>query len=249
MAKLRIAVSGGRGRTGEHVIRAVYRDDTAALSGVLLRPGSAEVGIAVSIPDTPLGTGLTYSDDVAAVFADADVVIDFSTPEGALALAKAAARAAKALVIGTTGFSETELGEIKRAARKAPILVSYNMSLGIAAIAALLKPLAGALGPGFHLHLTDIHHKDKRDKPSGTALLLAEASGRARDAIKFTSLREGDAIGEHRILFAGPAEQVEIIHRATDRRLYAEGALMAAHWLFGRPPDFYTLKDVLKGTL
>jgi len=247
MAKLRIAVSGGRGRMGEHAIRAVYSAEDAALSGVLIRPGSVEVGTPVSIPDTPLGTGLKYSDDVEAVFQDSDAVIDFSTPEGSLALAKAAAKAGTALVIGTTGFDEMGLAEIQRAAKKAPILVSYNLSLGIAALAAVLGNLSGALGPAFHLHLTDIHHKDKKDKPSGTALLLAEASGRRKSTIKFTSIREGDAIGEHRILFSGPAEQLEIVHRAKDRRLYAEAALLAARWLVGQKPGLYSLKDVLKG--
>lgn len=246
MAKLRIAVSGGRGRTGQHVIRAIYNDESAALAGVLIRPGSIEVGNPVVIPDTEFGMGLKYSDDVVAVFDAADVVIDFSIPEGSLACAGAAAKTGKALVIGTTGFKESELDEIKHAAERAPIFISYNMSLGIAAIAAVLPPLAGALGETFHLHLTDIHHKDKKDKPSGTALLLAGATGRSKSDIKFTSIREGDAIGEHRVLFSGPGEQVEIIHRAKDRRLYAEGALMAARWLANRKPGFYTLKDALK---
>lgn len=246
MAKLKIAVAGGRGRTGQFAIRAIYNDDNSALTGVLIRPGRVEVGTPVAIPDTSLGTGLLYSDSAEAVARGADVVIDFSTPEGSLALARAAAVAGKALVIGTTGFTGAELAELKRAAKKIPILVSYNMSLGIAAIAAALKPLTGALGPGFHLHLTDIHHKDKKDKPSGTALLLAEASGRAKSEIKFTSLREGDAIGEHRVLFSGPAEQVEIIHRAKDRRLYAEGALLAAHWVVKQKAGLYSINDVLK---
>jgi 4-hydroxy-tetrahydrodipicolinate reductase len=246
MAKLRIAVSGGRGRTGQFAIRAVYEDEGAALSGVLIRPGSIEVGQPVAIPDTSLGTGLAYSGDPGTVFDVSDAVIDFSAPTGSLALAKAAAKTGKALVIGTTGFSEAELAEIRRAAKTAPILISYNMSLGIAAIAAVLQPLAGALGKAFHLHITDIHHEKKTDKPSGTSLLLAEASGRPKAEVMFTSVREGDAIGEHQILFSGPAEQVEIIHRAKDRRLYAEGALLAAHWLVRQKPGLYTFNDVLK---
>lgn len=241
-----MAVAGGRGRMGQLVVAAIYSDENAALSGVLVRPGSPDAGAPVMIGETGLGTGLKYSANPEEVFSGADVVIDFSVPGAGVKHAQAAASARRPLVIGTTGFSDEQLSSIRKCADRAPILVSYNMSLGIAALARVLGPLAETLGEKFHLHITDIHHEKKKDRPSGTALMLAEASGRGREKVKFTSVREGDVVGEHYVKFSGPGEQVEIVHRAKHRKLFAEGALMAAHWLAGRKPGFYTLNDVLK---
>ena len=231
---------------GQMVILEIMASEQAALEAVLVRPGSPDKGEAVMVPDKPIGTGLKYGDDPAAPFASAGVVIDFSTPEAGIRHAQIAAETETPLVIGTTGFSEEQLSEIRKAAEKAPILLSYNMSPGITAIAGALKSLSDALGEAFHLEITDIHHAGKKDAPSGTALMLGQASGRAEKDIKYTSHREGHIIGEHRILFSGPLETIEITHVAKDRRLFAKGALMAALWLKDQKPGLYDLNDVLK---
>ncbi|MCH8172360.1 MAG: 4-hydroxy-tetrahydrodipicolinate reductase [Proteobacteria bacterium] len=246
MAKKRIAISGGLGRMGQMILVEIYRDGGVALSGVLVRPGDKLVGTPVLFPETKAGTGQNYSDDRLAVFGASDVVIDFTTPKASVENAKAAAQTGTALVIGTTGFTQDQLEQIRACAEKAPVLLSYNMSFAITALAKAVGGLSRALGPDFHLEITDIHHAEKKDKPSGTALLLGAASGRDKKDIKYTSHREGKVVGEHHILFSGPGEQIEIIHRARDRRLFARGGLLAADWLIGKQPGFYTLKDVMK---
>ena len=167
MNKIRIAVTGGRGRMGQMTILDVMADDGAILAGVLVRPTSPDAGQPVSIPDTGLGTGFDYSDDADNVFAASDAVIDFSTPKASVSYARMAAKTGTPLVIGTTGFSDGQLKEINAAADGAPILLSYNMSFGIAALANALDGLSKALGSAFHLEITDIHHTGKKDAPSG----------------------------------------------------------------------------------
>ena len=234
MAKKRIAISGGLGRMGKLTLEEISRDNSWDLSGVLVRPGSAGAD-----------TRHNYSENPEEIFKITDVVVDFSSAEASVANAKAAAKTGTALVIGTTGFTEDQLAEIRANAEKAPIQLSYNMSFAITALAKVVGDLSRALGPDFHLEITDIHHLDKKDKPSGTALLLGAASGRDAKDIKYVSHREGAVVGEHHILFSGPGEQIEIIHRAKDRKLFARGGLLAAHWLVGKAPGFYTLKDML----
>lgn len=231
---------------GQMTLVEIYRDGGAALSGILVRPGSYALGDPVLFPDTQVGTGQNYSDDREAIFAASDVVIDFTTPGASVENARAAAKGGTALAIGTTGFTDDQLDEIKQCADQAPILLSYNMSFAIAALGHALKGLSDDLGEAFHVEIYDLHHAAKKDKPSGTALLLGKAIGRKAGAIKYTSVREGDVIGEHRILFSGPGEQIEVIHRARDRLLFARGAVLAAHWLKGKAPGFYTLEDVMK---
>ena len=248
MAKKRIAISGGLGRMGQMTLVEIYQDKTVALSGVLVRPGDRAVSTPVLFLETQVGTGQNYSDDRLAIFGASDVVIDFTAPEASVENAKVAAQTGTALVIGTTGFTEGQLEEIKACAEKAPILLSYNMSFAITALSKAVGDLSRALGSDFHLEITDIHHAEKKDKPSGTALLLGAASGRDNKDIKYISQREGKVIGEHHILFSGPGEQIEIIHWARDRRLFARGGLLAAHWLIGKKPGFYTLKDVMNTT-
>ncbi len=245
MQKTKIAIAGGLGRMGQKTLVEIYEDDGAVLSGVLVRGKSYALGTPVMFPDTKVGTGQTYSDDIAAVFRVADVVIDFTTPKASVENARVAAKTGTPLVIGTTGFSDRELEEIKACAQKTPILLSYNMSFAITALGHALKGLSSDLGDAFHVEIIDLHHRDKKDSPSGTALMLGEALGRPKGAIKYTSIRRGHEIGEHRILFSGPGEEIEVIHRARDRRLFARGAVLAAHWLKGKKAGFYTLKDIL----
>jgi 4-hydroxy-tetrahydrodipicolinate reductase len=246
MTKTNIAIVGARGRMGQMTFREVMADETAACSAMLVRPGSPDEGAPVFLPDTKVGTGLNYTTDKRTAFGASDVIVDFSTVEAVMENLKLAQELGVPIAIGVTGFSEDQKILIKEAAETLPVLLSYNMSLGATALAVALGPLSATLGEDFHLEITDIHHKMKKDAPSGTALMLGEATGREDKDIKYTSHREGNVIGEHHILFSGPGEQIEMVHRAMDRRLFAKGALMAAHWLDGQKPGFYSLKDVLK---
>lgn len=246
MAKTQIAISGAAGRMGQTTFREVMADETAACIGMLVRPGSAYEGKPVYLPDTRVGTGLVYSSDREGAFKAADVIIDFSTVGAALENLALAKKFNVPVAIGVTGFSDKDFRKIEAAGKDIPVLLSYNLSPGITALSALLGPLSGALGKDFHLEITDIHHKMKKDAPSGTALMLGASTGRDKKDIKYSSVREGDVIGEHHILFSGPGEQIEIIHKARDRTLFARGALMAAHWLARQKPGFYSLREVLE---
>lgn len=246
MSKTNIAIIGAAGRMGQMTFREVMADETAACSAMLVRPTSPDDGAPVFLPDTKVGTGLFYSTDKKTAFKASDVVVDFSTVAAALENLKLAIGIGVPIAIGVTGFSDEQLERIKEAGETIPVLLSYNMSLGATALAVALEPMSNALGDDFHLEITDIHHKMKKDAPSGTALMLGEATGRDKKDIKYVSERKGNVIGEHHILFSGPGEQIEIVHRAKDRRLFARGALMAAHWLSDQKTGFYSLKDVLK---
>lgn len=245
MSKTQIAIVGAAGRMGRMTLLEVMADDDAACAGLVVRPGSPDEGKKAYLPDSKIGTGLKYTSDREAAFKAADVIIDFSTAEAGVDNAKRAAGAGVPIAIGITGFSEKQIEGIKALGDKIPVLLSYNMSFGITALAHTLADLSRALGPDFHLEITDLHHKHKKDAPSGTALMLGKAAGRDKKDIKFVSERRGTVFGEHRVLFSGPAEQIEITHRAKDRRLFAKGALMAAKWLVRQKPGFYSLKDVL----
>lgn len=246
MTKTNIAIIGAAGRMGQMTFREIMADETAACSAMLVRPGSPDDKDPVFLPDTKVGTGLFYSTDKKAALEASDVAVDFSTVEASLENLKLATGIGVPLAIGVTGFSEEQLGTIKEAGEVIPVLLSFNMSLGATALAVALGQMSKALGNDFHLEITDIHHKMKKDAPSGTALMLGAATGREKKDIKYVSHRQGNVIGEHHVLFSGPGEQIEIIHRAQDRRLFARGALMAAHWLSGQKPGFYSLKDVLQ---
>lgn len=246
MTKTSIAIIGAAGRMGQMTFREIMADETAACSAMLVRPGSPDDKDPVYLPDSKVGTGLFYSTDKKTALQASDVAVDFSTVEAVLENLKLAAEVGVPIAIGVTGFSGEQRELIAEAGEKIPVLLSYNMSLGATALAVALGPMSKALGDDFHLEITDIHHKMKKDAPSGTALMLGETSGRGKADIKYVSRREGNVIGEHHVLFSGPGEQIELVHRAKDRRLFARGALLAAHWLKGQNPGFYSLKDVLK---
>jgi 4-hydroxy-tetrahydrodipicolinate reductase len=176
------------------------------------------------------------------LIANAEALIDFTTPKNSVELAALAAQARIVHVIGTTGFSADDEVKIRAAARHAVIVKSGNMSLGVNLLAALVKQAAKAL-PGFDLRIFEMHHKHKVDAPSGTALLLGAAS--ERNDIEYASLRAGSVVGEHQVILAGPAERVILSHSAEDRRIFAAGALAAVKWGQGKKPGLYAMADVL----
>ena len=262
---MRLVVVGGAGRMGCALIRALLLSPGANLSGVIERAGSPalgqDAGSLVGLPET----GIKVTDDPLKAFAEAEGVLDFTSPTASVEFAALAAQARIVHVIGTTGFEDAQIEKLDAAARHAVIVRSGNMSLGINLLAALVKKAAAAL-PDFDLEILEMHHRDKVDAPSGTALLLGEAAasgrkvGLAEKAVKvrdghtgaraagpigFASLRGGSVVGEHSVILAGPGERIELGHKAEDRAIFANGAVRAALWGKGRPPGHYSMADVL----
>jgi 4-hydroxy-tetrahydrodipicolinate reductase len=262
---IRVAVAGAAGRMGRTVVRALSENDAFRLVGALDAPGGAYTGKDAGELAACATMGVAVSDNAQAVLAQADVVVDFSAPAASVQLAKVAAQAHVAHVIGTTGFSPDQESEIAAAAREIPIVKSGNMSLGVTLLAALVKQAAKAL-PDFDIEILEMHHRNKVDAPSGTALLLGKAAAQARGisleenslrgrdgntgprpdgGIGFASLRGGTVVGEHQVILAGPHERLVLSHNAEDRAIFAHGALAAARWAHGKSPGLYTMQDVL----
>lgn len=219
MSDICIVVAGPRGRMGQVLLRAVEEGQGCVLSGTF---GSR--------------------DDPLPLIASAQALIDFTRPAASVALAALAAQARIVHVIGTTGFSAEEDARIAAAARHAVIVKSGNMSLGVNLLAALVKQAAKAL-PGFDVEIFEMHHRAKIDAPSGTALLLGQAS--ERNDVGYASLRGGTVVGEHQVILAGPHERLVLSHSAEDRSIFARGAVAAALWGQGRKPGLYAMADVL----
>jgi 4-hydroxy-tetrahydrodipicolinate reductase len=264
---MRIIVNGAAGRMGRNVIRAVQETPGLRLVGALERPGSPVLGQdAGMVAGLPASLGVAITDDPLSLMMDAEGVIDFAAPSASVEMSALAAQARIAHVIGTTGLSEPDLAAIAAAARHAPIVRSGNMSLGVNLLAGLVRAAARALGPEFDIEIVEMHHRQKVDAPSGTALLLGEAaaegrgvelaahSARGRDGVTgvrksgdigFASLRGGTVIGDHSVLFAGEGERISLSHHAEDRSLFARGAVKAALWARNRKPGLYAMADVL----
>ncbi len=266
MAETRIGISGCGGRMGRMLVAEVAATEGCRLAGGIEAEKSPFLGQDIGALAGIGTTGLAASSDIAALFAAADVVIDFSTPAASLAHARVAAGANKALVVGTTGLDAAGHQALRDAAKNAPILWAPNMSLGVNLLLTLVATAAQRLGPDYDIEILEMHHRHKVDAPSGTALALGEAaasgrhidlkahSQRVRDGITgprprgdigFATLRGGDNAGEHHVIFAADGEQLELSHRATSRRIFARGAVAAARFLAGKPPGLYGMKDVL----
>jgi 4-hydroxy-tetrahydrodipicolinate reductase len=266
MAECRIGVVGAAGRMGRSLLRLVASTPGFRLVAGSERPGAAELGQDLGLLAGLAPLGLKLGQDAAAVFAAADAVLDFTAPAASLAHARLAAESAKAHVIGTTGIDEAGEAQLAEAARRAPIVFAANMSLGVNLLAELVGQVARALDPAWDIEIVEMHHRQKLDAPSGTALLLGRAvakgrgvalesvAKRGRDGITgarepgtigFAALRGGDVVGEHSVIFAGEGERIELTHRATSREIFARGALTAARWAAGRQPGLYSMRDVL----
>ena len=261
-----MAVVGGAGRMGRMLIRAVLENPDAGLVGVTVRPGhpwvGEDVGEALGVP----AAGVTVEDDVLSVFSRAQAVLDFTTPDATMHHAQIAAQARLVHVIGTTGLERAQLERLAACARHSVIVRAGNMSVGVNLLSVLTRRVAAALGTDYDIEIVEMHHRHKVDAPSGTALMLGEAaaagrrinladhSERGRDgatgargtgSIGFASLRGGDVVGEHEVVFAGDGERITLRHVATDRMLFARGAVRAALWGQDKEPGQYTMLDVL----
>jgi 4-hydroxy-tetrahydrodipicolinate reductase len=266
MAETRIGVIGCAGRMGRMLVAEIAGTEGAALAGGIARPGSACISQDLGELAGIGRTGLAVGDSAEQLLRDSDVAIDFTTPTATADHAALAASLSKPIVIGTTGFSDNEEGKIRAAALKVPVVLAANTSLGINLLLGLVAQVAERLGPEWDVEILEMHHKGKVDAPSGTALALGRAAAAARGvnfgevavrgrdgitgprppgAIGFAALRGGDAVGDHHVIFAGAGERLELAHRATNRAIYAKGAVRAALWLKDQPPGLKGMKEVL----
>jgi 4-hydroxy-tetrahydrodipicolinate reductase len=263
---MKIAVLGPGGRMGQALTRVLAETPGCVIAGGIDAKGSPNIGRDIGEVAGLKPVGVAITDDPLPVFAQVDGVLDFTVPASTIAFAALTAQARLVHVIGTTGFSAADEAKIEAAARHATIVKAGNMSMGVTLLAALTARVAATLGPEFDIEILEMHHRHKRDAPSGTSLLLgrAAAEGRAvaldersvrsRDGdtgprregdIGFAALRGGDVVGEHRVIFAGPGERIELAHIATDRGIFARGAVKAALWARGKEPGLYSMQDVL----
>ncbi|MGE5523792.1 MAG: 4-hydroxy-tetrahydrodipicolinate reductase [Rhodospirillaceae bacterium] len=262
---MKIAIAGSTGRMGRMLIEAVLAAKDAQLSAALEQPGNAHIGKDAGELVGAL-CGVRVSDAVESAIAASDVLIDFTRPEGTLRHLAACRRLRKALVIGTTGFSADEKASISEAARDIGIVFAPNMSVGVNVVFKLLDMAARSFA-GYDVEIVEAHHRHKVDAPSGTALrmgeIVAQALGRDlnKDAIYsrqgvtgerkpetigFSTIRGGDIVGDHTVMFIGAGERVEITHRSSSRANYAQGALRAARFVSGKPAGLYDMWDVLQ---
>lgn len=261
-----IVIAGASGRMGQMLIQSVLEGNKMRLVGVLERPGHDWVGRDVGEAMGGQAVDALVWDDPLEPMSKARAVIDFTAPEATIALSHTAAQARAAHIIGTTGMTDAQIAQLEPASRHCAIVRAGNMSLGVNLLVQLTKQVAAALDEDFDIEVIESHHHHKVDAPSGTALMLGEAAAegrgvtlaevrdsgrdgitgaRKRGDIGFSAIRGGDIVGEHDVMFAGPGERIVLRHLATDRALFAKGALKAALWAMDKAPGEYDMLDVL----
>ena len=266
MTDMGLVVVGAAGRMGRMLVKTISETEGCALAGAVEQPGSIAIGEDAGLLAGAGRANVAITADAEAAFAQADGVLDFTAPSASVHFAEIAARSGSVHVVGTTGLAEEHFAKLRAAAKRARIVQSGNMSLGVNLLAALARKVAATLGEDFDIEILEMHHRMKVDAPSGTALLLGEAAAegravalkecavRSRDGhtgqrrpgdIGFASLRGGTVAGEHSVIFAGPTERIELVHKAEDRALFARGAIRAALWARNQRPGYYTMADVL----
>ncbi|MBZ4690029.1 MAG: dihydrodipicolinate reductase [Cereibacter sp.] len=261
-----IVITGASGRMGQMLVRTVLASDKARLVGCVERAGNAWLGRDIGEAMGGAAVGVSVTDDPLEAFAKAQAVIDFTSPAATVEFAALAAQARAVHVIGTTGLEPAHLEKLEWAAHHAVIVRAGNMSLGVNLLVQLTKKVAEALDADWDIEVVEAHHRMKVDAPSGTALMLGEAAAegrgvtldeakvaardgitgaRERGSIGFSSIRGGDIVGEHDVIFAAEGERIVLRHLATDRTIFARGALKAALWGQDKIPGHYNMIDVL----
>jgi 4-hydroxy-tetrahydrodipicolinate reductase len=257
---LKIGIVGCSGRMGQMVINQVAGTEGCVIAGASEQPGHDAIG-------QEAVAGVTVRDDPAAMMADVDVVVDFTIPDATVHHAELAAASGTAMVIGTTGLDDAQAQVLSAAATKIPVVWAPNMSVGVTLLLALTEQVAGLLEPqNYDIEVVEMHHRHKIDAPSGTALGLGKAAAAGRGVplesvyqavrdghtgarpdgqIGFATLRGGDVVGDHSVVFAGDGERVELTHKAGSRTVFAAGAVRAAMWTKGRATGLYSMKNVL----
>ncbi len=260
---MKIAVNGAAGAMGRRVVGVVAGADDCRLVAALERSGHPELGRDAGMVAGQGELGVPIAEELAV---EADVLIDFSSPEATVARARECADAGTAVVVGTTGLSDDQLAELSgHLAERVPVLIASNMSVGINLLFRLIQRVARALPAGYDVEIVEAHHRRKKDAPSGTALEMArqlcDALDRPEDVLLYGrrgavgprkpseigihSVRGGDIVGDHTVIFAGEGERLELTHRAGSRDIFARGALQAARFLVGKPAGLYSMADVL----
>lgn len=263
---LKLGVVGVSGRMGQMLVAIIDADESVELSGASEFTGHEWVGTSLMRHFAQLESNLYVCDNPAEAFAQVDAIIDFSSPAATVLNAEFAASAQKVHVIGTTGLSKEDLVAIRRCAESTVIVRAGNMSLGVNLLVGLTETVARALGPEFDIEIVEHHHRHKVDAPSGTALMLGDAAARGRrvepddtfdrgrdgmtaprksGAIGFSAIRGGDVVGEHDVIFAGRGERLMLRHIASDRGIFARGAIEAARWGVSQSCGEYDMNDVL----
>lgn len=261
-----IVVTGASGRMGRMLVQTISGSGKARLAGCVVREGHPWVGRDIGECLGGAALGVTVTDDPLSAFARAQAVVDFTSPAATVENAALAAQARAVHVIGTTGLEPAHLARIAAAARHAVVVRAGNMSLGVNLLVRLTQKIAAALDEDWDVEIVEAHHRMKVDAPSGTALMLGQAAAagrgvsladaavsgrdgitgaRARGTIGFAAVRGGDIVGEHDVIFAADGERVVLRHLATDRAIFARGALRAALWGQGQAPGEYDMMDVL----
>lgn len=264
-SQVRIAVAGASGRMGRMLVEASLKEEGVQLAAAFDRPDAPFVGRDAG-ELVGSACGVVVGDDARAAIAAADCIIDFTRPEGTLAHLALARELGKAIVIGTTGFSPEEKAAIAQAAEEIPVVFAPNMAVGVNAVFKLLEVAARILNDGYDVEVIEAHHRFKVDAPSGTALRMGEVVARElgrdlaecaiygregvtgerkNETIGFSTIRGGDVVGDHTVLFAGIGERIEITHKSGSRMPYATGAVRAARFLAGRKQGLFDMQDVL----
>jgi 4-hydroxy-tetrahydrodipicolinate reductase len=265
---IKAVVTGAAGRMGSRIVNILSTSEGIRLAGAVERKGHPLVGQDSCGPaGMPAGGVLTViSDDLSATLKNNDVLIDFTFPEASLDHIKTCAELGKAIVIGSTGFSREQLEQVGQYAQQVPCVLSPNMSIGVNLCFKVLAEIARIIGDDYDMEIVEAHHRMKKDAPSGTAVKMAQVLAaavnrnldevgvyarkgmigeRTRKEIGIQTLRGGDIVGEHTVLFAGKGERIELTHRAHSRDTFAAGAVRAAKWVVGKKPGFYDMQDVL----
>jgi 4-hydroxy-tetrahydrodipicolinate reductase len=265
MGVARVCLVGATGRMGLALTRALEQFEGLELAAAVGSPGHAALGQDVGVLAGRAARGVPLSGQLAAAMASADVVIDFSTAAAIPATVAACEAAGCALLLGTTGYEAVTNELFARASRRIPLLVAANTSLALNVLLALVRQASAALPPSYDIEIIETHHRNKLDAPSGTALALGRAAGEGRGlstsgrveltgsrpgprspgSIGYAVARGGDVVGEHEVRLLGQGEQLRLSHIATDRGIFAQGALTAARWLVGKPAGRYSMDDVI----
>jgi 4-hydroxy-tetrahydrodipicolinate reductase len=264
--RLRLAVPGAAGKMGRMIVKVISETPSTELVAAMERPGSPLLGQDAGTVAGLAAFGVLIAAELDEALAEADVVIDFTAPSATAWTVSRAAEHEVGVIIGTTGLGEAEKRAVWQASERIPIVLSANMSLGVNVLFGLLAQAARALGDDYDVEIVELHHRQKKDAPSGTALamasVLAEAlerdlgkvarygregqvGARTTDEIGVLAVRGGDIVGEHTAYFCGLGERLEITHRASSRETFARGAVRAAQWLRDRDPGLYDMQDVL----
>jgi 4-hydroxy-tetrahydrodipicolinate reductase len=264
--KVRTVITGAAGRMGQRLVTLAHESTSLQLTGAVETRAHPDLGKDAGEIAQIGRTGVSLTDNLCACLVHSDVVIDFTGPASCLMNLEHVATSSKAMVIGTTGFSQDELVKLRTLASTIPCVVSPNMSVGINVLVSMIGKIAKSLGESYNIEVIEAHHNKKKDAPSGTALRLAEALAEGMEwdlkevgvyarhgitgerktrEIGMQTIRAGDIVGDHTILFGGPGERIEITHRAHTRDTFARGALRAAEWVVQKPPGLYSMADVL----